>query len=259
MSTDPNERERAPVFVVMPFASEFDAIYSTIKEAVATKGLQTVRADDIKNSAPFMENIFNAIEQAGLVIGVTSTMNANVTYELGYARHQNKETILLTDDAESVPSDLREFNHLVYSATDLPNLMVTLTGWLDSSRFLDSERSRGVLRRGEVFEDVVDGTFYLQKHRPLPSKAEIKQFLTKRTTMPQRLLYLTEEGQETYLKLCEDPQYGYYHETLKYIVDNHQSLVDCMLDHCGPTEVDFISLGPGNGHKDATLRSESVV
>src|SRR5664280_1813851 len=107
MSTDPNERERAPVFVVMPFAPEFDKLYSTIKDAVANRGLQAVRADDIKNSAPFMENIFNAIEQAGLVIGVTSTTNANVTYELGYARHLNKETILLTDDAESIPSDLK--------------------------------------------------------------------------------------------------------------------------------------------------------
>jgi len=256
MSSEPYERERAPVFVVMPFASEFDKLYSTITAAAADRGLRAIRANDIKNSALFMENIFNAIEQAGLVIGVTSTKNANVTYELGYARHLNKETILLTDDAESIPADLREFNHLVYSATDLSNLMVTLTGWLDSSRFLASERSRGVLRRGEVFEEVVDGTFYLQKHRPLPSKTEIKQFLTKRTTMPQRLLYLTEEGQETYLKLCEDPKYGYYHETLNYIVEQHVSLVECMLDHCKSTEVDFISLGPGNGLKDATLLQE---
>jgi Histidine-specific methyltransferase, SAM-dependent len=249
-------RERAPVFVVMPFDPEFTAIYSTIRDTVAEKGLQAARADDIKISAPFMENVFNAIEQAGLVIGITSHSNANVTYELGYARHLNKETILLTDDPNNIPSDLSELNHLVYSPADLPLLAAQLAEWLESSRFLASERSRGVLRRGEVFEEVVDGTFYLQKSRPIPSKTEIKQFLTKRTTMPQRLLYLTEEGQATYLTLCEDPHYDYYHETVKYVVERRKDLVDGILEHCGSSEVDFISLGPGNGHKDAVFLQE---
>jgi Uncharacterized conserved protein len=240
----------------MPFANTFDDIYFTIKDAVAQRGLQAIRADDIRHSAPFMDNIFNAIEQAGLVVGVTSKGNPNVTYELGYARHLNKETILLTDNTKHIPTDLKDLNHLVYSSGDLPALAVMLTQWLDDSRFLASERSRGVLRRGEVFEEVVDGTFYLQKSRPLPSKREIKDFLTKRTTMPQRLLYLTEEGQATYLALCEDPHYDYYHETLQYVVTRCDALVDCMLDHCGSSEVDFISLGPGNGHKDAVFLQE---
>jgi uncharacterized SAM-dependent methyltransferase len=249
-------RERAPVFVVMPFEPAFKDIYSTIKEAMAQRGLRAIRADDIQISAPFMENIFNAIEQAGLVIGVTSKGNPNVTYELGYARHLSKETILLTDDIEDVPADLKDLNHLVYSTGDLPDLAVKLTEWLDNSRFLASERSRGVLRRGEVFEEVVDGTFYLQKFRPLPSKREVKAFLTKRTTMPQKLLYLTEEGQATYLALCEDPHYDYYRETLQYVVNHCDALIDCMLDHCGSSEVDFISLGPGNGQKDAVFLQE---
>ncbi len=74
--------------------------------------------------------------------------------------------------------------------------------------------------------------------------------------MPQRLLYLTEEGQTTYLSLCEDPEYGYYHETLTYIVENTATLVESMLNHGGSSEVDFISLGPGNGQKDSVILKE---
>jgi len=237
----------------MPFAKDFDDVYSTIKKALADLGLEVIRADDIKVSDPIVENIYNAIEQAGLVIGVTSKSNPNVTYELGYAHHVNKETILLTDDPPNIPADLRHLNHLPYSVDDLAGLGKELREWMLQSRFLASERSRAVLRRGEVFDAVVDGTFYLQKERPVPSKIKIQHSLKQHATLPQRLLYLTEEGQATYLALCEDPEYGYYQETVKYVMENVKDLIGAVLKHCGSHEVDFISLGPGNGVKDAML------
>jgi hypothetical protein len=253
-SSDPHERP--PVFVAMPFAAPFDQIYSVLQKTMDEIGLETLRADEIPKGRPFMENVFNAIEQAGMVIGVTSRSNANVTYELGFAQHEGKETILLTDEPSQIPTDLQHFNHLVYSPDDMPELAKEVTKWVKNSRLLSAERSRAVLRRGEVFDAVIDGTFYLQKSRPTPSKTEIKDFLTERTTMPQRLLYLTEEGQSTYLTLCEDPEYAYYQDTLQYVVDHSASLVDRILEHGGSSEVDFISLGPGNGKKDAVLLRE---
>jgi hypothetical protein len=249
--------ERAHTFVAMPFAKAFDKIYAVIENAVTSAGLTPVRADRIPRGGPFIENVYNAIEQAGLVIGVTSKANPNVAYELGFARRLNKETILLTDDPATVPTDLAHIQHIVYSPRDLGNLSTDLQRWLANSRFLSLDPSqRTILRRGEVFETVVDGTFYLQKIRPAPSKAEIRHFLTQGLAMPQRLLYLTEEGQSTYLRLCDDPQYSYYQETLQYVGNNASALVDCVLDHCGSSEVDLISLGPGNGQKDAALLRE---
>jgi hypothetical protein len=241
----------------MPFSETFKSVYDTIVAAMTKMGLEAIRADSIPTSAPITENVFNAIEQAGLVIGITSQSNPNVYYELGYAHRVGKETILLTDDPDNLPADLRSLNHLTYSPSDLPGLSAEITRWLESSRFLSSEHSRGsVLWRGEVFDTVVDGTFYLQKSRPTPSKGEIQHFLRQKTTMPQRLLYLTEEGQTTYLALCEDHAYTYYNETVQYVVDHGSDLVDHVLEYCGSMEVDFISLGPGNGHKDAVFLSE---
>jgi hypothetical protein len=252
-------REPAHAFVAIPFSKTFEPVYETIAATLREAGLKPVRADEIRRSDPFIENIYNAIEQAGIVIGVTAQGNPNVAYELGFARHLNKEAILLTDDPRSIPSDLRDLHHLVYSRRDLATLGEELSKWIADSRLLSKDPlKRAVLRRGDVFDTVVDGTFYLQRARPLPTKAEIRDYLTHGLPMPQRLLYLTEDGQDTYLRLCDDPQYLYYRETVQWIGDNAASLVDRMLAHCGSTEVDFISLGPGNGRKDAVILSELV-
>jgi Histidine-specific methyltransferase, SAM-dependent len=255
--TPDSARERAPVFIVMPFDKAFDDIYEVIKQVLTEMDLGAIRADEIPVGRRSIDNIYNAIEQAGLVIGVTSESNPNVFYELGYADHLGKETILLTDAPEQLPVDLRDRNHLVYKTGDLSKLAAELKLWLTESRFLSSETPRGaILTRGQVFDTVVDGAFYLQPTKPVPSKEEILSYLTQKTAMPQRLLYLTEEGQTTYLKLCADREYAYYWETYDYVADNGAELVETILKHCESTEVDFISLGPGNGQKDAVFLTE---
>ena len=40
--------------------------------------------------------------------------NPNVFYEVGYAHALQKEVILLTQDADDIPFDLRVHNHIVY-------------------------------------------------------------------------------------------------------------------------------------------------
>jgi len=250
-------QEGAHVFVALPFSDTFGEIYSVISQAVADRGLRTVSTRDIhEGAAPFIENIYNAIEQAGIVIGITCEAGASVYYEVEYAKHRNKQTLLLIDGRVGSPPNTDHIEQLEYSRENLESLRSDLQDWLDDIQS-SSQRLRGpVLTRGEVFSTVVDGTFYLQRTRPSPSKSLIQESLAKGLPMPQRLLYLTEEGQETYLLLCEDPDYEYYHETLRYVGDNRSGLVDCVLEHCRSTEVDFISLGPGNGQKDAVLLRE---
>jgi hypothetical protein len=45
----------------------------------------------------------------------------------------------------------------------------------------------------------------------------------------------------------------YYQETVRYVSRQANALVDTVLSHCNSSEIDFISLGPGNGVKDALL------
>jgi Histidine-specific methyltransferase, SAM-dependent len=242
----------------MPFSAPFDSVYQVILEVLDERNIRHIRADEILRSEPFIENIFKEIDHAGLVIGVTTGANANVAYELGYAHHMTKEMILLTAQVDDIPSDLRHVQHLVYDALQPEGARQLLKEWLDQTRFVSdlSYRTYPVLTRGEVFETIIDGTFYLQKVRPTPSKIEIRNCLRAGTSMPQRLLYITEEGQQTYLNLCEDPNYLYHHETLQFVSNNVSDIITRVLDHCKSQEVDFISLGPGNGQKDACFLTD---
>jgi hypothetical protein len=125
------------------------------------------------------------------------------------------------------------------------------------ARGIASASPRGaVLRRGEVFDTVVDSAVYLQKLRPLPLKSEIERLLLMNVPLPQRLLYLTEEGRMAYLALCESPEYRYHLATLAFLSSNAPSLVDCVVSHCGSAKLDIISLGPGDGSKDSILLKE---
>ena len=121
--------ERAAIFVVMPFDKAFDDIYAVIRQALTEMGLRAIRADEIPGSQLSIENVYNAIEQAGLIIAVTSQSNANVLYEVGYADHLGKETILLTDAPGRLPFDVRDKNHLIYDATKLSELAAELKRW----------------------------------------------------------------------------------------------------------------------------------
>ncbi len=243
------------VFVAISTADDFPELYSLIEEVLRPLGVRAVRAEELPKER-FLEDLFNAIDQAGLVIGVEGEDDPRVRYELGYARHLRKEILLLTASSSVIPPEAADVDLLEYSTANLRDVQNQLADRVGRAGFLLSSRARGVLRRGEVFETVVDGTFYLQQVRPQPTRREIFGALDRGVPMPQRLLYLTEEGQHAYLDLCADRGYLYYQETAGYISANASAIVDAVLGHCDSTEVDFISLGVGNGRKDGHLLTE---
>lgn len=103
-------------FVLMPFATEFDDIYQfLIREAVASAGYEVTRADDILNQRNLLADIVEAIRDAALIVADLSTANPNVYYELGLAHAFGKPVILLAQDINEVPFDLRSYRVVTYS------------------------------------------------------------------------------------------------------------------------------------------------
>jgi len=106
---------RRYVFVLMPFSQEFDDVYHlAIKETADELGFKCQRADEIQHNAGILPIVFRAIEAAHLVIADMTGQNPNVCYELGYAHGLGKEVILLTQNVDDIPFDLRGFNHIIY-------------------------------------------------------------------------------------------------------------------------------------------------
>jgi hypothetical protein len=76
------------------------------------------RADEMHGRI-IMEDIWKAINSAGLIIADVTTKNANVFYELGIAHVQNKDVLLLSQfkSKEDIPFDIFPFRRIDYEPT----------------------------------------------------------------------------------------------------------------------------------------------
>ncbi|MCX6900797.1 MAG: DUF6293 family protein [Verrucomicrobia bacterium] len=105
-------------FVAMPFLPDLNAIYEDIiGPSLRELTLRAVRADQIFDNRQIMDDIWDNIERARLVIADLTGKNANVFYETGVAHALGKEVILITQSLDDVPFDLRPLRCIVYSNT----------------------------------------------------------------------------------------------------------------------------------------------
>lgn len=112
------DQESFFAFVLMPFSPKFSDIYRFgIKEAAAELDIRAERVDEQIYAEGMLERIYNQIAAADIVIADMSEKNANVFYEVGYAHGQRKLCILLTQEADSIPFDLKHHRHLVYNGS----------------------------------------------------------------------------------------------------------------------------------------------
>lgn len=103
------------VFVLMPFSDEFADIYEVgIKPACKDAGAYCERVDEQIFVENILERVYNQIAKADVIIAEMTGRNANVFYETGYAHALNKRVILLTQNADDIPFDLKHYPHVVY-------------------------------------------------------------------------------------------------------------------------------------------------
>lgn len=102
------------VAVMMPFSKDFDDVYETIKEACLSVGLKYRRVDDIWEETTIIQDIFNLIITAPIIIADLSGKNANVLYEIGIAHTLGKHVIPIAQHIEDVPFDIRHHRALEY-------------------------------------------------------------------------------------------------------------------------------------------------
>lgn len=102
--------------VMMPLAAEFNPVHEAIKRACTTNGLRCLRADDIWEETIIIQDIFNLIFRAQVIIVDFTGKNANVMYETGIAHALGKHVIPITQALPDVPFDMRHHRALNYLA-----------------------------------------------------------------------------------------------------------------------------------------------
>jgi nucleoside 2-deoxyribosyltransferase len=108
-------KPRAFAFVLMPFTESFGDIYEVgIKAACRDAGAYCERVDEQIFEESILERVYNQIAKADLIVAEMTGRNPNVFYEVGYAHALNKQVILLTQNSEDIPFDLKHYPHIVY-------------------------------------------------------------------------------------------------------------------------------------------------
>lgn len=103
-------------FVLMPFADEMRPVYDDAIMPAATQfGLICRRADEIFKPGGIMAQVWQYLMEARVVIADLTHMNPNVFYELGLAHSIGHDVIMLTQNTEFVPFDLRHMRCFVYN------------------------------------------------------------------------------------------------------------------------------------------------
>lgn len=106
-------------FVLAPIDRPFTRLFKNdLKSALRRAGFRALRADNL--FAPrkaIIEDIWEYINKARLIVADVTGKNPNVFYELGVAHTVGKDVVVITQRKDDVPFDLRHLRYITYSDT----------------------------------------------------------------------------------------------------------------------------------------------
>jgi len=147
-----NNQSKPFALVLMPFSEKFKDIYEVgIKPACKDAGAICERIDEQIFSENILERIYGQIRKADIIVSEMTGRNANVFYETGYAHGLSKQVILLTQDADDIPFDLRHYPHIVYKMS-----ISTLKNELERRMRWHVERLTGIAEADDIEKDLVE-------------------------------------------------------------------------------------------------------
>ena len=115
-------------FVLMPFVLELEPVYQRIREVtVIEHQLSCIRADSIYSAEIIIDEIWEKICQAHIVIADATGKNPNVFYEMGLAHALGKDVVILAQSMDDIPFDLRHRRILIYSLSRLEEFAIKLS------------------------------------------------------------------------------------------------------------------------------------
>ncbi|MCX6030434.1 MAG: hypothetical protein NT169_14195 [Chloroflexi bacterium] len=117
------EQKRKVAFVIMPFSGTprcTDVQWTEIFENLFRPGLETsgytcLRAEPSRGA--LIRTILESLKNSWLVVADLTDQNPNVFYELGVRHALCKRTILVTQEATHIPSDLRGYWWIEYGTS----------------------------------------------------------------------------------------------------------------------------------------------
>ena len=106
-------------FVIMPFSREFDDVYAAIKSsfegALSSKSGRCFRLDETRPAGRITDRLLTELQASFMCIADLTDNKPNVMWEVGYAMALGKPIIIVTQNAQELPFDLKDMQSLEYN------------------------------------------------------------------------------------------------------------------------------------------------
>jgi len=105
------------IAVMMPFNVAFNIVYAAIQSLSESITCDCFRGDEIWREDAIIQDVVNLISESKVVVCDATGRNPNVFYEAGIAHALGKKVILITQNDQDIPFDLKHLRYVRY----LPN------------------------------------------------------------------------------------------------------------------------------------------
>lgn len=112
--------EPSTAFVLMPFRDELLGVLDALRSALSqlSPPIKVVRADDLSLGEAIIVDILAGIAHADFIIADLTGHNPNVFYEMGICHVIKSDVILLSQQVEDLPFDLRHLRCFQYENSE---------------------------------------------------------------------------------------------------------------------------------------------
>ena len=111
--------------MAIPYRPEFDAIKAATQEAALAANFRCEITGDLASPGAIMDQVWQGIRGADVVVADITGHNPNVMYELGLAAALGKEAIIATQE-QQLPFDLRHWRTIKYQPDRIDHLRTHL-------------------------------------------------------------------------------------------------------------------------------------
>ena len=121
------KQEEKTCFVIMPFSDINSAnglitdsdwkflLNKVFRQCLKPLGYKVIRGDTSNKSGSIIKDVVSNLVNSEIVIADLTGLNPNVMYEIGVRHALTNKTILITQDINSLPFDLRDLRTIEYS------------------------------------------------------------------------------------------------------------------------------------------------
>jgi hypothetical protein len=112
------KRKKNTCFILMPFTANWsNEVLRMLSTILSDHDFFPMRSDELFDQ-DVMEGIWRCINEADLIIADCTERSPNVFYELGMAHTLGKDVIIIVQDSNDIPFDIKRFRYIEYKPDD---------------------------------------------------------------------------------------------------------------------------------------------